>query len=101
MKICKRLLLFFIGVCVLIFAIVMFFYVQRGSDLESGTLKNWRAASVERRASAVRVLTASEAHTDLTVACVDKMATLPDSGEMAVRDAVSLCYTGIQLKENI
>ena len=35
------------------------------------------------------------------VSCVDKMATLPDSGEMAVRDAMSLCYTGVQLKENL
>ena len=30
-----------------------------------------------------------------------QMATLPDSGEMAIRDAASLCYTGIQLKENL
>lgn len=32
---------------------------------------------------------------------LDKIAALPDSGEMAVRDAASLCHTGIQLKENI
>ena len=38
---------------------------------------------------------------NLLVACVDKMARLPDSSEMAIRDAVSLCHTGIQLKDNL
>ncbi len=101
MKHLKKFLLFFVGVCVLIMALVLFFFAQRSSDLESATLKNWRSASLERRVAAVRVLTASENDTDLTVACVDKMSTLPDSGEMAIKDAVSLCYTGIQLKENL
>ena len=97
----KKYLKIFIGIAVLILAVIVFFFAQRSNDLESGTLKNWRAASTERRTAAAKILTASDQHLQLIVACVDKMATLPDSGEMAVRDAVSLCYTGIQLKENI
>lgn len=101
MQILKVFLKFFIGIAVLILAVVVFFFAQRSSDLEGGTLKNWRAASLERRNAAAKILAASEENCELIVACVDKMATLPDSGEMAVRDAVSLCYTGIQLKQNL
>lgn len=101
MNFIKKYLKFVIGICVLILVIVLFFMAQRTSDLEGGTLKTWRAASQERRTAAVKILTASDADSDLLVQCVDKIATLPDSGEMAIRDAVSLCYTGLQLKDNI
>ena len=96
----KKILLFIVGIAVILMAIFMFFHAQRANDLEGGNLKNWRSASVERRAAAVKILAAGDTDNELLVACVDKMATLPDSGEMAVRDAVSLCYTGIKLKEN-
>lgn len=101
MNLVKKYLKFVIGICVLILAIVVFFMTQRTSDLEGGTLKTWRAASQERRIAAVKILTASDTDSDLLVKCVDKIASLPDSGEMAIRDAVSLCYTGLQLKDNI
>lgn len=101
MKTIKKYLKFVIGVAVLLGVIITFFFIQRSGDLETGTLRSWPSASVERRQAAVKLLTASDENTDLLVQCVDKMATLPDSGEMAVKDAVSLCYTGIKIKENI
>lgn len=101
MKHIKKLLLFIVGICVLLMAVFVFFRANRANSLEGGNLNNWRAAALERRVAAVRILRADDTHTDLIVACVDKMATLPESGEMAVRDAVALCYTGIQLKDNI
>ena len=75
MKNVKLILKLFIGVTALLLVMVMF-------------------------SCALRMLTASDDDTELMVACVDKIATLPDSGEMAVRDAVSLCYTGAQIKQN-
>ncbi len=101
MKAIKKSLLFSIGVAVLLLVICIFFFAQRSNDLETGNMKNWLAASSDRRAAAVKILTASDEHNDLLIACVDKIASLPDSGEMAIRDAVSLCYTGIQLKDSI
>lgn len=101
MNFVKKWLKVFIGIAALIMVIIVAFFAMRSNDLEGGTLKNWRAASVDRRAAAARILTASDDNTELIVACVDKIATLPDSGEMAVRDAVSLCHTGVQLKQNM
>lgn len=97
----KKYFKMFIGVSVLILVLVVFFFAQRSGTLETGLLKDWRAAPLERRVAAAQILIGAGQDIDLLVACIDKMATLPDSGEMAVRDAASLCHTGIQLKANI
>lgn len=100
MKVIKKYLKFIIGIAVLLVVIVVFMLVMQTSDLENGDLKKWRAADLDARMAAAQILSASDENLELLVQCVDKMATLPDSGEMAVRDAMSLCYTGIQLKAN-
>jgi len=89
------------GIGVLLMAVFVFFTVPRKETaLESAQLKDWHSATVERRIAAAKVMTASEDNLGLLVACVDKMATLPDSGDMPVRDAMELCFVGIQLKNN-
>lgn len=101
MNFIKKYFKIFIGVAVLVLVLIVFFFSQRGTALETGNLKDWRTAPLERRISAMKILTGAENDIEILVACVDKMATLPDSSEMAVRDAASLCYTGMQLKDNL
>ena len=101
MQFIKRHFKFIIGIAALIIAIIIFFMAQRSESLESGNLKSWLAASDDRRIAAVRILRGADEHTELIKMCIDKIASLPDSGEMSIRDAESLCYTGIQLKDNI
>lgn len=101
-KFIKKYLKFIIGICVLLGVVFVFVTMPRKStSLETSTLKDWRAASMERRIAAAKILTATDANLELLVACVDKMATLPDSADMPVRDATELCFMGIKLKENI
>lgn len=100
MQFIKKYLKLFIGIGVLVLGVVVFFMAQRTSELESGNLKKWLSVSNERRTTAVRVVNASDENVELIVACVNKMAMLPDSGEFMVSDAVRLCSMGIQLKEN-
>ncbi len=90
-----------IGIAALILVFVVFVMTQRSENLETAALKKWPAASMERRLAAAKILTGSDENAELIVQCIDKIAAMPDSGEMAVRDAASLCYTGIQLKENL
>ena len=98
----KSVFKFLLGIAVLLAIFFVFFRTQRSTDLAVDTLKHWAAASNDQRTAAARVIVASDdADIDLIVACVTKMATLPDSNEMVVRDAISLCHTGIILKENI
>ena len=100
MKFVKKYLKIFIGVAVLILAIVVFFFAMRTSNLENASLRKWRAADLNRRMAAAQILSASNANLDLLVKCVDKIATLPESGDMMVRDAVTLCNMGIIMNEN-
>ena len=97
----KFVLKFLLGIAVLLAVFLVFFYTQRSNDLSTGTLKNWASASNDQRVAATKVAVAGDSDIDLIVACVNKMSTLPDSHEMIVRDAISLCYTGIILRENL
>lgn len=101
MNFIKKYFKIVVGASVLILALVVFFFAQRSGTLETGVLKDWRAATLDRRVAATQILTGADRNIDLLVACVDKMATLPESGEMAIRDAMSLCHTGVKLKENL
>ena len=101
MKFIKKYFKLFIGICVLVMVVLVFFFAKRGETLEIGTLKDWRTASMDRRVASVQILTASEDNNDILVACIDKISTLPDSSEMAVRDAISLCQTGLKLQQNM
>lgn len=75
--------------------------IKSADNLETGTLKDWQKASVERRTSAIRIIVASDENLELLVACVDKISAMPDALGMNVRDAAALCNTGIQLKANL
>lgn len=101
MNFIKKYLKIFIGIAALILVFVVFVTSQHSENLETATLKKWPAASLERRMAAAKILTGTDHNTDVIVQCIDKIATLPDAGEMAIRDAASLCYTGVQLKENL
>ncbi len=101
-KALKLFLRFVVGVAVLLAVIFGFFtFFGKSTALETGRLKDWKNASLERRLAAAKVLTASDSNLDLLVACVDKVASLPDSADMPVRDATELCFMGIKLKDNI
>ena len=97
----KTVLKFILGIAVLLAVIFVFFYAQHSGNLETGTLKHWLQASNDQRVAAVKIAVAGEGDIDLVVACVNKMATLPDSGEMDISTAITLCHTGNILKENI
>jgi hypothetical protein len=97
----KAYIKFIIGIAVLIMVALSFFMAMKSGDLENGTLRNWLSASEVRRAAAVEILTGGRENAELVAACLNKMATLPDSGRMKIKDAASLCLTGITIKENI
>ena len=97
----KSVLKFVLGIAVLLAAFFVFFRSQNSNSLDKGTLKHWLSASNDQRVAAVKVAVAGEGDIDLIVACVSKIASLPDSNEMDVTTAIVLCHTGNVVKENI
>lgn len=90
-----------IGAAVLVMALFIFTASLRSKDLSSGTLKNWASANNEERLSTIRTLIGGDENIDIIVACVGKIATLPDAGEMTIADAARLCNMGMQLKQSL
>lgn len=101
MNFVKKYFKILIGIAALLLVFMIFVMTQRSENLEMATLKKWPAASLERRMAAAKILTGTDDNAELIVKCIDKIAALPDSAEMAIRDAASLCYTGVQLKEHL
>jgi hypothetical protein len=97
----KSLLKFVLGIAVLLVVIFVFFHSQSANKLEQDNLKHWLSSSNDQRVAAVKVAVAGDGDIDLIVACVNKIASLPDSGEMDVTTAIVLCHTGNTVKENI
>jgi hypothetical protein len=89
-----------IGILALFLAGFIFFMSMRPNSLEEGDLRTWRGTAESRRLAAAEILTGSAENLSLMVACIDRIATLPDSGKMKVRDAAALCATGIALRES-
>ncbi len=101
MNFIKKYLKIIIGAGVLVTVLFVFAMSVQSGDLSTGTLQNWPSASVDERITTIRTLVGSDKDTDILVACVDKMATLPDSDQMTVADATRLCNLGLQLKPNL
>lgn len=100
MNFIKKYFKILIGAGVLLIALGVFISFTGSKDLANGTLKDWPKAALEDRKTTMQMMVGSEENTELLVQCVDKMATLPESGEMAITDAARLCNLGILLKEN-
>ena len=95
----KPVLKFILGIAVLLAVLFVFFHSQHTNNLERDTLKHWVSASSDQRIAAVKVAVAGEGDIDLIVQCVNKIATLPDSGEMEVTTAIVLCTLETQSKK--
>ncbi|MCL2017397.1 MAG: hypothetical protein FWG80_01300 [Alphaproteobacteria bacterium] len=89
-----------IGILALGMVAAMFFMSMKPSDLEEGDLRAWLSATSARRQAAIEILTGGSENIGIMVACIDRMAGLPESGKVKVRDAASLCAVGIALREN-
>lgn len=101
MKFVKSNLKLVVGVLALGLAVSVFFIAMKAqSNLEEGNLRAWLSASDTRRAAAVEILSGTTENSDLMIACVSKMASMPDSGQVKIRDAVSLCSIGIALRDD-
>ena len=101
MNFIKKYFKILIGAGVLIIALFVFATSLRSNDLSGGTLKNWTSSNNDERVSTIRTLVGSDENIDIIVACVGKIATLPDADKMTIADAARLCHMGMQLKQNL
>lgn len=84
-------------VAVLTVFIVLGLFVRPVSTFENSHMKKWLVLDNQQRISTLNRVVKNVDNQELLFKCVDKIAQLPDSNEMLIRDAIVLCYSGIQM----
>lgn len=84
-------------VAVLTVFVVLGLFVRPVSTFENSRMKKWLVLDEHQRVSTLNRVLKDVNDKDLLFKCVDKIAQLPDSNEMLIRDAMALCYSGIQM----
>ena len=93
----KRAIKIAIALFVLVLFIVLGFFAQYNRTFENSNMKKWSKLTDSQKISTLNSVKRHMPDKDLMLACMDKIAELPDSHEMMIRDAASLCYNGIKL----
>lgn len=86
-----------IAVCVVLIFIVLGIFVRPASRFENAHMKKWMSLSQQQRIEIINQVAKDSENQDILVACVTKIANLPDSHSMIIHDAISLCYNGLKL----
>ena len=75
--------------------------VKHTYTFENSSIKKWAVLTESQRISTLkRIIPDTTQDMDLLIQCITKIAQLPDSGTMDIRDGAALCYNGIKLNNN-
>ena len=93
----------FIKVCValglFLLFIVLAFFVKHKHTFEHSNMDKWVSLNANQRMDTVQQIIPDFENNDLFMACMDKIATLPESENMMIQSAAALCYNGININE--
>ena len=93
----KRFLKICIIVCVLSTFIILGFFVKHSYNFEKSKMSEWLKISEVQQMNTLQKIIPEISDSELLVACMNKIAELPDSNEMTIRSATVLCYNGIKM----
>lgn len=90
----------FIIICVLFAFVVLGFFVKPTRTFENSKMKKWLTLSEQEKITTLQHIIPNAENQELLIKCITKIAMLPDSDDMIVRDAAALCYNGIKTSTN-
>lgn len=96
-KLIKRILKVSIAGAVLVVLIVLGFFVKNTRTFENADMKKWLALTESQQIATLNRVVANFDNQTLLIKCVTKIAKLPDSDKMDIRDAIVICYNGIKI----
>lgn len=98
-RLIKRIIKVFIAVVILVLLILLGFFVKHTRTFEDANMKKWLELSASQQTQTVKRIIPQFDGDTLLVQCITKIAELPDSEKMNIRDAAVLCYNGIKINE--
>ena len=96
-KLIKRILKVSIAGAVLVVLIVLGFFVKNTRTFENTDMKKWLALTENQQIATLHRVVTNYDNETLLIKCVTKIAQLPDSDKMDIRDAIVICYNGIKI----
>ncbi len=81
---------------VILFVFLLFF-VKHKHSFENSNMGKWAILSETQRVETLQKIIPNIENQDLLLACMNKIATLPESSNMIIQSAASLCHNGIKL----
>lgn len=73
------------------------FFVKHKRSFENSNMGKWIALTDLQRIETLQKIIPNIEDQDLLLACMNKIATLPESSDMIIQSAASLCHAGIKL----
>jgi len=80
-----------------VFVVLGIFVRPSSSNFENSHMKKWLVLNKQQRIFTLNRVVNDADDQELLLQCVDKIAGLPDSDDMLIRDAISICYNGIKI----
>ncbi|MBR5355094.1 MAG: hypothetical protein IK122_03125 [Alphaproteobacteria bacterium] len=77
--------------------VVLGIFVRPTITSENARMEKWLRLNETQRISTIQHVIKDFDGNEILVKCVDKIAQLPNSNEMLIRDAIVLCNGGIQM----
>ena len=99
-QIIKRCAKITIAIGVLAILVFLGFFVKYNYTFENADMTKWLKMSESQRISTLNRVVPNYENQELLIQCVTKIAQLPDSDKMDIRDAIALCYNGIKATDN-
>ena len=95
-RIIKRIIKITVATVVLVALVFLGFFVKYNYTFENANMEKWLGLSESQRIATINRVIPNPDNRELLVQCVTKIAELPDSDKMDIRDAISICYNGIK-----
>lgn len=98
-RLIKRIIKVCVAMLILVLLILLGFFVKHTHTFEGANMKKWLELSVSQQTQTVKRIIPQFDDDALLLQCITKIAELPDSEKMNIRDAAVLCYNGIKINE--
>ena len=99
-QIIKRIIKITVALAIFIALAVLVFFAKHNRTFENADMSKWLKMSEIQRLSVLYRVAPDCNNRELLLQCVTKIAQLPDSDKMDIRDAIAICYNGIKINKD-
>lgn len=93
----KYFIKMFVAIGLVVLFIILVFFVKHTHTFENSNINTWKNLTKEQRVNTLQRIIPDIENQELLIDCINKISTLPESDNMMIQSAASLCYNGIKI----